>query len=497
MLKSSDLRNWSRRKHATRKWAGPRLGTKPLTLVMKTVNSADGKSHEQGYWCSEEYAGRRLEEEANRLIDAKMRAAKDPTSVKPEELKAQVRRPSAEEEKSVMAERRDRGLSAVPIGRTWKNSDPPFNFKTDQSIFEKTPDGKPKWKIEGTGSNQTFTPIDPAKIIELEESNKKVLDYCKLVPDEPLAVFTAGPTASGKTGALNRIFSPHGATKLGERFVLCDSDNRKEHLQLYQKMADEDQQIGYSDPNAAFAVHEESAYMAKKLVADAISQGKNFVYDGTAKSPKTYEDFLQKVAAANVERVAKGQKPYKTVLVICDVQDVRDLKFRAQERAERTGRLVPDEPVDVIQDTYDKVPKTISKLQAAYDEVRLFDTSLPDAREIYKRNRSNPPEVGEATKPVLEAYLKRSGAWAPPQVKAEEPPRAHALRAWAQRKFVNREELPDQVGISSEADTATEDFFAMFTKAMKESRDALAKAPAVFGPGEGIFYPEDKDGGFK
>lgn len=140
-------------------------------------------------------------------------------------------------------------------------------------------------------------------------------------PEEhPEALFMAGGSGSGKSTVLEQMDdAPEG-------YVSLNPDLVKEMLPEYEEMK------AAGDPNAAAFVHEESSDITKDLTKETIARRYNMVVDGTGDSGEG--KFLGKIQAAE-------KAGYSTRVVVVDIPTEEALK-RAQARARRTGRMVPE-----------------------------------------------------------------------------------------------------------------------------------------------------------
>ncbi len=175
--------------------------------------------------------------------------------------------------------------------------------------------------------------------------------------DTPTLYMTGGGPASGKTKALldNESVGIPGK----DRAAHIDPDSMKGHLPEYGAA------VAEGRPWAAAHVHEESSYMAKTGVGRALRNGHDVVYDSVGDSG--IDKLHAKVAgfrAAGAKRVAGEYATVDTSVAIA----------RAQARAKRTGRYVPE---SVIVSAHADVSRTyVAAVQrGTFDHLRLWDNS--------------------------------------------------------------------------------------------------------------------------
>lgn len=174
--------------------------------------------------------------------------------------------------------------------------------------------------------------------------------------DKPVATFLGGGPASGKSTVMKDV---------GDQLVV-DPDAIKGKLPEYQKM------VKNGDKRAAAFAHEESSHLAKVVMTEAAKKKLDFTLDGTGDSG--IEKLTKKVAEAR-KNGHKIDAKYVTV-------DTDEAVRRAQKRAERTGRMVPE---TTIRATHAAVSRTF---KAAIDN-KLFDTA-----ELWDNNGREPKLIG-------------------------------------------------------------------------------------------------------
>lgn len=237
----------------------------------------------------------------------------------------------------------DAGKDAnVPAKRQWVDHAPGLPLDTMEHWTK--PDGS--WDPERAKLHQQI----------ISES----LDHVK-APEagaQPQAVVMMGGTASGKS-TFAKAFDDG-------TLVRVDADAVKKRLPEFG------QALAASAKDAAYMVHEESSYLAKRIRDLAMEQGKNILFDGTGANAKNYSDMIERLQA----------KGYKVTLVMSDIP-VEMAVQRAAGRAERSGRMVPE---DVIRKIYDSLRPNFVKLAAKADSFQLWDNSEKTPRMIWQKN---------------------------------------------------------------------------------------------------------------
>lgn len=171
--------------------------------------------------------------------------------------------------------------------------------------------------------------------------------------ENPIFYMLGGGPAAGKSTMLgdSRVDVP------GEgEVVQIDSDHIKSLLPEYQQMVDA------GDSGAASFVHEESSYLAKRVMATAFEGNLPTLLDGTGNS--TASSVQKKVDGAR----AAGFKVtglYATVPTEVAIQ-------RADARGAETGRVVPH---SVIEGTHASVSRIFPDLAEMFDDLMLFENS--------------------------------------------------------------------------------------------------------------------------
>jgi predicted ABC-type ATPase len=147
----------------------------------------------------------------------------------------------------------------------------------------------------------------------------KFLHGAKSVDDSPRVMFMAGGPASGKSSVMPLLDIPQGAVSL-------DADAVKGELPEYQEALRQGRKDG-----AALA-HEESSDLVKDLQSHAAERGLNAIVDGVGNNAPG------NLAGKMTQWKAQGYNVDLNVMTIPTDEAVR----RAQKRAQRSGRHVPE-----------------------------------------------------------------------------------------------------------------------------------------------------------
>lgn len=145
---------------------------------------------------------------------------------------------------------------------------------------------------------------------------------------KPVAIMMMGGAASGKSTLVRKQFAEKG---LLQNYVQINSDDVKEQLPEYD-MATSDPRNTAKD--AAAMVHEESSDVAGRMFEQAINPAAkhNLVFDGTGANAEKYGRMME-----NLKKLG-----YHVHLIYSDVPNPDDAIQRAKDRANRTGRWVPE-----------------------------------------------------------------------------------------------------------------------------------------------------------
>lgn len=178
--------------------------------------------------------------------------------------------------------------------------------------------------------------------------------------DDPTSYMMGGGPAAGKSSLLKS-----GQVEIPENTVKVDSDEIKGMLPEYQSM------LASGDSKAATFVHEESSYLSKRLAAESSREGYNVMLDGTGDN--SIESLRSKVEMLR----NRGQK----VVGIYASVPTDVAVARSNDRAERTGRYVPEV---FIRGTHASVSRVVPEAvrEGLFDEVTVYDTTGRTPRKL-------------------------------------------------------------------------------------------------------------------
>lgn len=202
------------------------------------------------------------------------------------------------------------------------------------------------------------------------------VDHVPSVPPnkKPVAVVTMGGPASGKGTVLRHILGDHGD------LVNVNPDDVKEEIPEYKRM------VGKENPkkttggkivtakDAAFLAHEESSDVSEQVMDRAIGARKNLILDGTGKNANKYRAKIQRLKDAGYH-----------VRVVMPHVDLGEAHKRMKERANRSGRFVPE---DIVEMAHHLIPGNFDTIQSVADEAVLFDNTRPPPRPVWSRKGS-------------------------------------------------------------------------------------------------------------
>jgi predicted ABC-type ATPase len=188
----------------------------------------------------------------------------------------------------------------------------------------------------------------------------KHLAMAKKPTGQPQFNVLGGGPAAGKSTIVKSGQIPE---LVGNDPLMVNADEMKDELPEYQDM------LRQRDSRAAALAHEESSYLAKRLMEAGFENGLSVTLDGTGdSSPASMNRKLDAAHAAGY----KVNGFYTTVPTDVAVQ-------RAQARAQKTGRAVPEK---IIRKTHASVSKVLPEIYQNFDQVQLFDTTDREAVPI-------------------------------------------------------------------------------------------------------------------
>ena len=178
----------------------------------------------------------------------------------------------------------------------------------------------------------------------------------------PVALITMGGPAAGKGTVVRAIMRDTSD------FVLVNPDDVKEEMPEYKKGLDLGKDADgkpISARDAAWLAHDESSDIASKIEQDAIRDRKNVLIDGTGKNAAKYERKIEALRKAGYRiKLVMPHLPLETAVT------------RVEQRAEATGRYVPE---DIVRHAHTVIPGNFERIARAADEFTLFSNDSPPA----------------------------------------------------------------------------------------------------------------------
>jgi predicted ABC-type ATPase len=317
---------------------------------------------------------------------SKHRVVKPKRTRKPDEGSEQSA-PKADEPAKQTAPKADEPSGAA-------GDEPPIEVKHERIPLQDKPTyegGKRGWLPHYPGlpkyTNAAYKTADGEYIPERQKLHKEIvhaaLDGTTPVPkgQRPKALVMMGGTASGKTTLVKKTFRGLGGepvqgehvaeTARKQNYVMVNSDDVKEQLPEFE--------IATSDPkksaeDAAWMVHEESGDVAKQVYTAATDPAapRNLVFDGTGANGAKYAEMIKTLKA----------RGYQVDLMFADVPNPDDAVKRAQERADKTGRFVPEL---IARDIHDQITGNFEELAELADNFTMYATEPGQPhRAVYK-----------------------------------------------------------------------------------------------------------------
>lgn len=185
-------------------------------------------------------------------------------------------------------------------------------------------------------------------------------DVCT-TPTEPWLVFTAGAMGAGKSHTIHELVKRGRFPLLA--FVTVDPDEIRRRLPEFGLYAEKCPSL------AGELTRKEAGYVAEVLTLAALQAGKNVLVDGSLRDSAWYQTYF-----------ARLRREYPTVkIAILHVVAPREAVFhRAAERAVKTGRVVPQETLEMALEQVPKSVKVLAPLADYFCELN----NCPDAKDI-------------------------------------------------------------------------------------------------------------------
>jgi len=181
-------------------------------------------------------------------------------------------------------------------------------------------------------SRQELQDVILSRVVNSSSSDKS---------SKPWIVFTAGAMGVGKGYVLSSLYKSDLFPL--DKFLKIDPDMLKNELP---------EMSGYlqADPaTAATKVHRESTQMADVLLEHALLDRVDILVDGSLRDVDYYKQLFLRIRNEYDYRIG-------IILVTADPEIIHE---RASQRAEKTGRSVPD---DLIDESIEQVPRSVKEL---------------------------------------------------------------------------------------------------------------------------------------
>jgi hypothetical protein len=203
---------------------------------------------------------------------------------------------------------------------------------------------------------------------------------------KPVAVFTVGAPASGKSSALDAGNPLDGVFGGAARI---DPDRIKKMLPEFKEA------VRQRARNAGDIVHKESALIADMFRQKAMQLGTNFLFDGVGSDPEWYAGAVQEAKDSGAHVVVIG----------ADHPDPAELKKRNETRADKSGRVVPPRYID---HAHAKTPETYHRLESIADDMALYatDGAPGETRLIHMKSEGSSEAHDEE---YFRKYKERAG----------------------------------------------------------------------------------------
>ena len=280
--------------------------------------------------------------------------------------------------------------------------------------------------------------------MERQKLHREIVDkFLKegVMSDKPVFTMSGGGPASGKGFMIKKT----GLDKSGN--VIIDADEIKKLLPEY---ADAQKKGGKAQQEAAGFVHEESSYLAKRIMAAASEKRFNVVLDGTGDNG--IESLMKKV---NKMKDKGYRVEAKYVSADTDLAAQRNW-----DRFLKTGRLPPESMLrNVHADVSRTLPKAIE--DGLFDKVELFDTNKSgELRKVISQKERGRPvihdkklwddfkrkgEVEQVTPEQGEAMIAKRTAEHKARMEAEAKKSTQKAKAKTEKPKPNLEELDKQI----------------------------------------------------
>ena len=157
----------------------------------------------------------------------------------------------------------------------------------------------------------------------------------------------------------------------------------------------------------------EVGYISEVLTLNALEEGKNALVDGTLRDAGWYDSYITKL---------KALFPKVRIAIIQITATKENVLSRALKRAEKTGRLVPEE---TILSAIESIPASVNALKKHADFVAVFEnnetpvliksstglSSLAEFKDMWKMTcRMNQPKIRKGSVGSLDKFPSDSSS---------------------------------------------------------------------------------------
>ena len=283
------------------------------------------------------------------------------------------------------------GPSEAPVGTVIKRGDI-FLQKTADDWEEVPVRGRDlpgKWKDTAEGlpedtEEEHTTEVEGGGLI-YSDARKKVHRKIKdailagLRPapadERPVVVLTMGLPAAGKSTAIRE-------TMRTDNFAHIDTDAIREQLPEFKAA------VAQRAKNAGSIVDTEAATIADDVLAEAIKNRNNLIFEGVGAN----EEWMKYLISQFRGGVGPNVRDYKIVILMLHEEDVEAAISRADSRGRKTGRFVPARHIRSAQP---KIPGTFTAISDSVDEFTVFSAGDPPVKK-WKKREDHPEQVLDA-----------------------------------------------------------------------------------------------------
>lgn len=254
------------------------------------------------------------------------------------------------------------------------------------SILDNGGDSRTGYMSQVEGGGYRFSPERTALHDQIVNG---FLSRSRPVQDGPAEViFTAGGPASGKSTIITKL-EELGVRPLPDDYVDINADLVKEQLPEYETM------LKGGDDRAAFFVHEESSDIAARLRFESLETNRNVLVDQVGNNADG--EFARKIKAS--------RGPNTDVRVIYADVPVDEAIRRSDERAKKTGRVVPH---DLIRNKHKGVVRNFLEVaQMDGVSIELFDTESSPPVLIAEKEANSPLRI--INRDLFDRFMDKGG----------------------------------------------------------------------------------------